>query len=526
MKKPSKSQAGGKARETLAGSGEPPCTPSDVLELRDRLDQLERFRTLLDHTHDLIFLVQLRSAKIADVNATACRRLGYSIQELLGMPIEKVIDLDRLQWPDREEDKADHDLLGTVLLRKDRKKIPAEISLSLDEFSDDPYAVVVARDISDRQATEEALRESEERFRSIFETAAAGLVILSADGRILQANAALCRFLGYREDELGSLAVEYIIHPEDRGLALESYDEIMAGRRRSFDNEMRYLRKDGSTVWGYVTLACVLDPAQKPLYCVGLVQDITERRRSEEALRESDRMKTEFISTAAHELRSPLTSICGFAQVLLTQGNLTAGEKKEFLRYIYDKSMVLSDTVSDLLDIARIESGQGLFLRRNPVPVREIIRLVEPLWQNESSRHSFEVRLEAEDTLVWVDQGKIGQVLENLITNAVKYSPPGRPIRIEGAPSGRFYRLAVIDHGMGMTAEQVSRIFEKFYRADATNTAVGGLGLGMSIAKSIVEAHGGKILVESEPGSGTKIWFTLPLASSTPERKDIEGKEL
>jgi len=123
----------------------------------------------------------------------------------------------------------------------------------------------------------------------------------------------------------------------------------------------------------------------------------------------------------------------------------------------------------------------------------------------------FEIALAAEATPLCLDMGKIARVFENLLSNALKYSPPCTPIRISGAPDGAGYRFSVADRGIGMSSQQVAKVFDKFYRADASNTATGGLGLGMSIVRNIVEAHGGRIWVESAPGAGTTVRFTVPL---------------
>jgi signal transduction histidine kinase len=244
----------------------------------------------------------------------------------------------------------------------------------------------------------------------------------------------------------------------------------------------------------------------------GIDRDVTLRKKAEETLRESDRMKTEFISTAAHELRTPLTSILGFSQVLLSPENLSDAERKEFLSYIHQQARALSGMVADMLDIARIESGQGLALNQVPCTAGELVIQLSPFLQGGPERSRFELAIAAEATPLLVDKAKMAEVFENLLSNAVKYSPPGSPIRIAGEIAGESYRFSVADRGIGMTPEQVARVFEKFYRADASDTAVSGLGLGMSIVRNIVEAHGGKIWVESEPGRGTTAHFLLPLA--------------
>jgi PAS domain S-box-containing protein len=368
-----------------------------------------------------------------------------------------------------------------------------------------------ARAIHERDRAQEALRFSEERFRSTFESAAAGTAMFSLEGGILQVNPALCLFLGYSENELFKQTVFDSIHPDDREFIRDLFAETLSGERQLFHFEKRFLRKDGSTAWGRASAALVRDVNQKPLYFVGSVQDITEIIKAGEALRASDRMKSEFITTAAHEFRTPLTSIQGFSQVLLTQEDISAEERKEFLTYISERSNALANIVAELLDIARIESGQGLSLNRAPCPVNEVFNQVKPFLKTKATKHRLEVALTEEGTLLNIDKGKIDQVLENLLSNALKYSPEGSLVQIRGALVQKDYRFSVADRGIGMTPEQVAKVFDKFYRGDASHTAVEGVGLGMSVVKHIIEAHGGKIWVESEPGMGTTVSFTVPL---------------
>ncbi|MEJ2698899.1 MAG: ATP-binding protein, partial [Desulfuromonadales bacterium] len=243
---------------------------------------------------------------------------------------------------------------------------------------------------------------------------------------------------------------------------------------------------------------------RKKTGAITILQDITRQR-------EIDRLKSEFISTAAHELRTPLTSIQGFSEVLLEEENLAPDEQRKYISYIHDQARALGKIVGDLLDISRVETGRMLSLQRVARPVGPCIREIEPFlrWQPPSYRFKIEL---ADEYVQWcVDAGKITQVMENLLSNAVKYSPGGGLIRVDGRLQGDSYAVSVCDQGRGMTPDQVTRVFDKFFRADASNTAVGGIGLGMSIVKNIVEAHGGNIEVESEPGRGTTVTFSIPL---------------
>jgi len=200
-------------------------------------------------------------------------------------------------------------------------------------------------------------------------------------------------------------------------------------------------------------------------------------------------------------------------------GPFSPAQKDEFHDVIYEKGEALTRIVDDLLYISRIESGHSVALDWQDVNVEDLLVKVVDRFKVHSNKHVYQVDLSQlhDNCVLPMDRQRITQVLENLISNAVKYSPKGSQIFIQVESNEHGCQITVQDQGQGMTPEQVSRVFDKFYRADATDTAVGGLGLGMSIARQIVMAHNGEIWVESRPGEGTKACFTLPLRRSLAE---------
>jgi PAS domain S-box-containing protein len=238
-------------------------------------------------------------------------------------------------------------------------------------------------------------------------------------------------------------------------------------------------------------------------------------RESEEALRQYDRVKDEFISVAAHELRTPLTAIMGFAEMLNdpeTRGVFTPEVMEELLSEIYANSERLSLIIDDLLDLSKISNGFSLSLERKEYALRPIIRKVVERLSRNVRNHAIDVRIDpAVPETVNCDKTRIIQVLENLLSNAVKYSPQGGLIRVEVARGDGGIHVSVTDQGIGMNEVQVSRAFDKFYRANPAEAAIGGLGLGLSIVREIVEAHGGTISIDSGVGTGTTARFILPL---------------
>jgi len=250
-----------------------------------------------------------------------------------------------------------------------------------------------------------------------------------------------------------------------------------------------------------------LESDQQDAGVVLLIHDVTRER-------ELERLKNAFLGMAAHELNTPLAAILGFSELLTSADGvapLSASQREEYLHLIHTKALELSRLVDDLLDISRVEAGQPLVLEYETVRLDELARDVLRPYQEKSPRHQFELHLATAQTQIVADPWRVRQVINNLVSNAVKYSPQGGVVKVALEPADGRCRLTVADQGIGMTAEQVEHIFDRFYRADSSNTAVHGVGLGMSIVRHIILAHGGAITVESNPGHGTTVIVELPL---------------
>jgi signal transduction histidine kinase len=227
--------------------------------------------------------------------------------------------------------------------------------------------------------------------------------------------------------------------------------------------------------------------------------------------REIDRMKTEIISTASHELRSPLTTILGYAELLHEFMPIQPDEQARMIGLIYRKARNLSRIVSDLLDISRIESGIGLELHREETDIRELVRNAVAEYEHLSPSHTFAVSMPERGRMLHVDRQKMEEVIGNILSNAIKYSPDGGRVTVQGGQAGDVYEIRIADQGIGMTPAERDRVFEKFYRA---NHVIEGTGLGMSIVDHFVRAHGGTVAIESERGAGTTVTIAIP----SPER--------
>jgi PAS domain S-box-containing protein len=336
---------------------------------------------------------------------------------------------------------------------------------------------------------------------SILRSVVDGLLVTDRSSRVLMMNSAAENLLGVSQSTLFDSSLHDFI--KDRSL-LKRLREAVQNEEDGGRFEIEIGGHCGGMRIVSISTSVHRDRNGIAQGSVFLLRDITRER-------ELDRMKNEFISTAAHELRTPLTAIMGFSELLLTRRDLPSDMQSDFLTFINQKAENLSRIISDLLDISRIEAGRGLELFREFCDINELITETVGSYRTCSEKHSVDVVLSGERILLNVDRGKIIQVMENLLSNAFKYSPQGGAVRVSATPTRGAYLLSVEDEGIGMTREQVRRAFDKFYRGDASNSAVEGTGLGLSITKNIVEAHGGRIWLESRKGKGTTAFITLPM---------------
>lgn len=246
-----------------------------------------------------------------------------------------------------------------------------------------------------------------------------------------------------------------------------------------------------------------------------LADRTAELRKANEHLQELDRLKSEFVNAVSHELRTPLTSIMGYAEFLEDQiGGRLSADQHTFVYHIQDGTRRLQQLVDDLLDFARLEAGTFRLVLR-PADLNQIVRAVIDSLRPQVQRRSLELLadLPRESTVMEVDPGRIEQVLINLVNNAIKFTPAGGRISVGLRAQTGQIRLTVTDTGIGIPPDHLAKLFQKFYQVDPSSTRrQGGAGLGLSIAKGLVEAHGGQIGVESEVGKGSTFWITLPMA--------------
>ncbi|HUT83938.1 MAG TPA: PAS domain S-box protein, partial [Thermodesulfobacteriota bacterium] len=301
-----------------------------------------------------------------------------------------------------------------------------------------------------------ALYDTEEargRIDGILKSVADGLIVTDIYNRVILMNRAAEELLGMRLSEVIDRSIDFAIQDETlRERIKVTLEKKEKGEK--FDFELPAEGEDeGHPRIIRARTSMILDRRGKERGIITIMHDVTYER-------EVDRMKTEFISTAAHQLRTPLTSIQGFSEILLRRDELKEEEKKKFLFYINKQAITLGRIVSDLLDISRIESGYGFALDKVKHYPGEFIKGIIQYFQNISARHHFEVGLEDKLVELLIDKDKMEQALMNIIDNAVKYSPEGGTIRMAGEGFEDYYHVSVEDQGIGMTPEQLGKIFD------------------------------------------------------------------
>lgn len=380
---------------------------------------------------------------------------------------------------------------------------------------------------------EQALRESEERFRLVIEEVRDyGIFALDTEGVVTSWNLGAQRIKGWETEEILGHHFSRFYPRETRGhLPAEMLER--ARRDGTAEDEGWRLRKDGSPFWANVVITALHDEHGKLRGFAKVTRDMTERRRSEEALRfareeaiAANLAKSEFLSRTSHELRTPMSAILGFGQLLELDEEQFEPRHREALGQIMKAGRHLLSLINDLLDISSIEAG-GAELTLESIDLGELLQEVHGLAAPIVATAGLKFVLEppAEPLLAWADRRRVTQVMLNLVSNAAKYNRTGQQVRLTCLAKGRDIRVEVEDDGPGVASSEVSRLFTPFDRLGQQNRAkVDGTGLGLALSKRLVESMGGQIGYEA-PAQGARFWFTLP--SRAPQRsvRNKAGKQ-
>ena len=486
----------------------------------------ERFRTAFDHAAIGMDLVDL-AGRFLQVNAALCALTGYSEPELLTKSFQDITHAADLAADLAQVDQL---LAGEIRAfqmekryrRKDGTVVWGRITTSLlrDGQGDPLYFISQIEDITARKRTQEELRRSEARFRSLIVNATDLITILTADGTILYESPPIERMLGYHGNELVGRNAFDLVHPEDRAATRAAFDRALADPALEPMVEFRCRHKDGSWRWLEATGTNLLADDDVGGFVVNS-RDITDRKRANEELRTvleeaqaANRAKGLFLDMMSHELRTPLQAVLGYSESLLgsPEASLTA-EQREDIGYIHKGGGRMIALINQLLDLSRMEAGR-LDLATDPVDLVQVIEQVRQDVAPQAAAKALAVQVDLPPFLPEVigDAERLRQILLNLVGNAVKFTIEGGVHITATVTSTGGVEVAVSDTGIGISREMMPLIFEEFRQVDGNLTRrQGGAGLGLAIARKLAEQMGGNITVSSEPHVGSTFRLHLPV---------------
>jgi len=481
-----------------------------------------RYREVVENSLGFVFTCSMEG-RLTSLNAFTAETLGYRAEVLTGRPVAELLDANGLaafqdclrtletqdEWQGALLLRRSDGVYRRIACRSRRMQLPGER----------PFVLIHGTDVTEQHEAEQALHMATRQRELILESVGDGIYGIDLEGRLTFINQAGANALGYTPEQLTGRDLHEVIHHShaDGTPYSKSTDPILQALRRCESIRMR-----DEVFWRHDGTAFPVEYSANPLLEDGLIsgmvvafQDVSERRRLE-------RMKDEFISTVSHELRTPLTSLRA-SLGLVSAGTLDKRPEKQ--RQMLDMAIGNCDRlirlVNDILDFEKVEKGKLRF-DREPVEAIDMLRRAADVAYTAASQAHIAVRVDAAPVQVLGDEERILQVLNELVANAIKFSPRDTSIRLSAQPqpgSGNELEevcFTVEDQGRGIAPEKLERIFERFQQGDASDSrALGGTGLGLALCRSIVEQHGGRIWAESIPGKGSRFHFTLPAAKSS-----------
>ena len=507
------------------------------------------FRSIFEHAQVGISIFEI-DAQTHLTNRRLQEMLGCSEEALRGLeqwneivhPDVRISNAKR--YTEMIEGRRDADEYENRYVRRDGRIVigNGRFQLLRDAAGKPQYLVALTEDITERKSSEEAIQQSEELFRSIFEHAPVGIGLYNVPKSEYFTNRALHEILGYTHDDLSSVEKwDQVVHPDERASGAKRYAELIDGKKNCDAWEQRFIRSDGRLVIADGTFVVIRDAAGSPRYLLNMTKDITDRKQAEADLLTAKEQavaatmaKSEFLANMSHEIRTPMNAILGMTHLAL-KTELTA-KQRDYLTKTKVAAQALLGIINDILDFSKIEAGK-LEVENTEFRLDKVLEDLSSVVSQKAHDKNLELLISAPNNLpasLVGDPLRLGQILINLVNNAVKFTERGEvvvKVTLEERTSERVkVKVSVRDSGIGMTPAQAARLFQAFSQADtSTSRKYGGTGLGLSISKRLVEIMGGEIWVESTYGVGSTFFFTawFGIGAAEPEQKrfvpDLSG---
>ena len=499
-------------------------------------DSERKFRELFNNINDPVFLISITDeampGRFIEVNDWACSQLGYSKEEMLNMSLADI-------RPKESKDEIvnnmyiilekKHYVFEAEVVKKDGSKMNVEFNAHLFNFEGKETILSIARDITERKLQERLLQENESRYRKVVETSP-NAIYTHDNNKITYINDAGVKLLGGKTkgDFIGKSPFDFI-HPKYRQEAIQRMKKVLTEKKTAPLMEQKMITLDDKVIDVEVTTSTYHYRGRDTI--LTFARDITDRIKSEKQLQktleenkrlleetiEYDRLKTEFFSTISHELKTPLNIILSAMQLMDSSFSKDETCKyhmklKKYTTMSKQNCYRLLRLINNLIDITRLDTG---FMKTN-LKNYNIVSVIEEITLSvveyaENKGVSLIFDTDVEEKIMACDADKIERVMLNVLSNAIKFSEKGGHIEVYLHDKGESVLITVKDTGIGIPKEKLDIIFERFRQVDASLTRKAeGSGIGLSLVKALVEAHGGKITVESEVGKGSKFTIELP----------------
>ncbi len=493
----------------------------------------QKYRQLVENS--LQGIVILQDMKIAYANPAFAHITGYTVEEILAFSPKEVGNLVhpddwKLIWGNFRKRFSGQSIPASYhfkAISKDGSTKVLELHAQMIEFDQRPAIQGIVLDITEQIEAQKALKESEEKFRSIFENSGIGKAIFTPKGEFIKVNNSFAEMFGYGFEEFNNIHMLDITHPSEIEHSLQFMKELLQDKSLNYRKfEKKYLRKNGETFWGFVIITPIKDENGKLAFLIAQLQDITKRKNAEtklikyaEELKELNQSKDKLFSIISHDLRSPFNALLGISEYTTQFFNdLSKEEIKESIENLHSSAKKIYNLMQNLLEWTQIQTGR-LEFEKSKIDLSEISKSILGLYEETAASKNIDLTNNISNSIyLYADLYMIETVLRNLVSNGIKFTHPGGSVFVSAAVKSDLVKVTVEDNGVGIDPVNQKKLFSigEQYRMDGTANEK-GTGLGLILCKDFVKKNNGTISVESELNNGSKFTFTVPLYNNSLE---------